>query len=101
MNNLSPFNDILDADDHYRLTFLVEKKKLTLYNDDASFICDCVIDYGKKFIIDLNGKKVYQTVEAIKDDIILIKFTNDVSHVIFDSGNFENQAGLVTYIKRR
>jgi DNA polymerase III sliding clamp (beta) subunit (PCNA family) len=101
MNNLMPFNDILDDEDNSRLTFSLKGGKLTIYNDDASFTCNYDIDYKKDFIIDLNGKKVIQTIDAVKDDVILIKFTDEFSHIIFDSGNFENQAGLITHIKRR
>ena len=74
---------------------------ITIENDYANFICDDVDFKEADFIVDVNGSFLKQTVEAIRDDKLLIKFSDDKGPVIFDSGNFQDQKGVVTPIKRR
>ena len=42
-----------------------------------------------------------ETVEHIKDDKVLLKFSNETGCLVFDSSNFENQKALITHIRRR
>ena len=74
---------------------------MTLSCDVAEFKYDGQIDYPGDFIIDINGQYMIQTVEVIKDDKIMIRFSNDDGVLIFDSGNFEDQNALITPIRRR
>jgi DNA polymerase III sliding clamp (beta) subunit (PCNA family) len=101
LGNLKPFVDVLDDDDNSRITFFLKNKEVIFYNDNASFSVDYDVDYKGEFIIDLNGKRFIQTIEAIKDDVVLIKFIDENSHIVFDSENFKNQTALLTHIKRR
>ncbi|RLG43555.1 MAG: hypothetical protein DRN81_06320, partial [Thermoproteota archaeon] len=101
MSTLLPLVDVLDADDNYRLTFSIVNGKMSLSCDVAEFTYDGEIDYSQTFIIDINGQYVIQTVEAIKDDRIMIRFSNENGVLLFDSGNFEDQKALVTPIRRR
>jgi DNA polymerase III sliding clamp (beta) subunit (PCNA family) len=101
MGHLYPFLDVLDSDDYNRITFSIKNGKVTIYNDFANFEYDESVDYGDDFIVDVNGQFFIQTIEAIKDDKIKIKFSNSDGNLIFDSNTFEDQKALVTHIRRR
>lgn len=101
MSLLNPFIDVLDADDNNRVTFSIDDKKMSIYNDYANFDYDDGVGYDDKFIIDINGMFMIQTIDAIKDDKILLKFSDDRGCLIFDSANFNDQKALITPIRRR
>jgi len=101
MSSLLPFADILNPDDHYRLTFSLSKGEMILSCDVAEFTYDGEVDFPGTFVIDVNGQYMIQTIEVIKDDKIMIRFSDDDSVLIFDSGNFEDQKALITPIRRR
>ena len=101
MSSLLPFADILNPDDNYRLTFGLSRDEMTLSCDVAEFVYDGQVDYPGKFIIDVNGQYMIQTIEVIKDDKITIRFSDDDGVLIFDSGNFNDQSALITPIRRR
>ncbi len=102
MSSLLPFADILNPDDNYRLTFSLSGSDMILSCDVAEFIYDGPTDYtAEDFVIDMNGQYMIQTIEVIKDDSIIIRFSDDDGVLIFDSGNFEDQKALITPIRRR
>jgi hypothetical protein len=93
--------DSLNADDNSRLTFELKNGNLYLYNDFVNLEYEGVTEYKDNFIVDLNGTFLKSTIESIKDQKILVKFTDDKAPVIFDSANYENQKGLITPLRRR
>jgi hypothetical protein len=101
MNILIPSKDVFNPDDYHRITFHIDDKKLKIYNDYASFEYEGEIECPREFIIDVSGASMLDTISAIKDDVLLLKFSNDMGCLIFDSGNFEDQKALITPIKRR
>lgn len=101
MSSLLPFNDVLNPDDNYRLTFSLEGNEMLLRCDVAEFKYDGEVDFPGAFVIDINGQFMIQTIDVIKDDKIALKFTDDDSVLIFDSGNFEDQKALITPLRRR
>lgn len=98
---LIQFGDVLDSDDYNRLTFSIKGNKLSVYNDYAQFEYDGDIEYQNTFEIDVNGVNMHNTVDAIKDDSILVKFSDNKSSLIFDSANFQDQKALILPISRR
>ncbi len=101
LSNLLPFQDVLNPDDNYRLTFAFHNKNMMLSNEAASFEYDEEVNFDGDYVIDVNGMFMIQTVDVIKDDQILIKFSDDEGVIILDSGNFEDQKALITPIRRR
>jgi DNA polymerase III sliding clamp (beta) subunit (PCNA family) len=101
MSSLYPFSDVLDPEDNFRLTFEIKDKILKIFNAHAQVESEQDITGGLDFSIDLNGKHMIQTIEAIKDDHILFKFSDSDNFVIFDSSHFEDQKALITSIKKR
>jgi DNA polymerase III sliding clamp (beta) subunit (PCNA family) len=101
MNSLRPFMGILNSEDHNRLTLDINDRKLTLYNDYANFVCAEELDVDASFSIDLNGVFMAQTIDAINDDKLLLKFSNAKGSLIIDGGTFGEQKALVTYIEKR
>ncbi len=101
MSSLLPFADVLNPDDNYRLTFALSKGEMILSCDVAEFTYDGKVDFPGEFIIDVNGQYMIQTIEVIKDDKIMIRFSDDDGVLIFDSGNFKDQSALITPIRRR
>jgi len=101
MSVITPFSDILDNEDNLRLTFELNQGVLKLSGGEASFECYFDVDPGLSFVIDVNGRFFYQTVETIDDDHVMIKFSDDKGVIIFDSDHFQNQKALITPIRRR
>jgi len=92
---------ILNAEDHNRLTLDINDHKLTLYNDYANFVCAEELEVDANLSIDLNGVFIAQTIDAINDDKLLLKFSNAKGSLIIDGGTFGDQKSLVTYIEKR
>jgi DNA polymerase III sliding clamp (beta) subunit (PCNA family) len=92
--------DSLNAEDNFRLTLEIKDGTLTLYNDFAN-LCYENIDYKDNFVVDVNGTYLRSTIDVIRDQKIVMKFTNEQTPVIFDSANYENQKGLITPLRRR
>jgi DNA polymerase III sliding clamp (beta) subunit (PCNA family) len=102
MSSLYPFSDVLDPEDNFRLTFEINDKVLRIYNKQAKVEAELDnIVGGLNYAVDLNGKHLIQTVEAIKDDNILFKFGGEQDFAIFDSSHFEDQKALISSIRRR
>jgi DNA polymerase III sliding clamp (beta) subunit (PCNA family) len=105
MGMLIPLLDVLDSDDYNRLTLNLNNDSILLYSDYGDFEYDVDVDNDVRrnevFSIDINGQFLKQTVEAIKDDTVIIKFFDDKSSLLFDSYNFENQRALITPIRKR
>ena len=98
---LHPFVDVLDVDDNCRLTIEIKDKLLRVFNPQATIEAELDIAGGLDFSIDLNGKLLIQTIEAIKDDYILFKFSDAKGFAIFDSSTFNDQKALISSIKKR
>ncbi len=101
IDTLHPFVDVLDADDNFRLTIEIKDKTLKVFNHQATIEAELDIAGGLDFTIDLNGRLLIQTVEAIKDDYILFKFSDAKGFAIFDSSTFNDQKALISSIKKR
>jgi DNA polymerase III sliding clamp (beta) subunit (PCNA family) len=102
MSSLYPFSDVLDPEDNFRLTFEIKDKMLRIFNTQAKVESeqDNIVG-GLDYSVDLNGKHMIQTIEAIKDDNILFKFGGEQDFAIFDSSHFEDQKALISSIKKR
>jgi DNA polymerase III sliding clamp (beta) subunit (PCNA family) len=98
---LHPFMDVLDVEDNYRITIEIKDKLLKVFNTHAIVEAELDIEGGLDFTIDLNGKLLVQTIEAIKDDYILFKFSDAKGFAIFDSSTFNDQKALISSIKKR
>jgi DNA polymerase III sliding clamp (beta) subunit (PCNA family) len=101
MDSLRSMVDILNQEDNFRLTFQIEDKKLSLLCDMAQFDYGDDIEFEGKFSIDINGKYLMQTIDAIMDDKIIIRFLDDKTVMNMDSFNFRHQRSLVTPLKKR
>lgn len=101
LSSLLSFSDVFDSEDHNRIIFEIKDNYVILYNDSAKVEIDFDNAKELKFVIDINGRLLMQTLEAIKDDEILIKFSNENGVLIFDSNTFEDQKSLITPLRRR
>ena len=101
MGSLYPFTDVLDAEDYNRITISIKDKIFKIYNDNLDFEAEQEIPMGVELDIDLNGRLLIQTIDSIKDDFILFKFSDSSGFAIFDSSSFNDQKALMTPIKKR
>jgi DNA polymerase III sliding clamp (beta) subunit (PCNA family) len=101
MTNLAPFMDVLDSEDHFRLTMEIKDKVLRFFNDYADIKADESIEGGLNFSIDVNGRLLIQSIDAIRDDYILFKFSDQNGSLIFDSSTFNDQKGLIRPLDKR
>lgn len=102
MSNLVPLMDVLDPSDSNRVVFKIEDKKISLYNDVGSFICDCEFSFPKEITAALDGTSMFKTIEAIQDENISIRFSNDtLKSFIFDSDTYHDQKAIISPLKTR
>jgi len=103
LDSLSPFSDILDPEDNCRLTFEIKGKVIHLFNDQATIEFEQDIQSGLDFSTDINGALLLQTIDSIKDDYILLKFSMDdkLNALIFDSSTSQDQKALISTLRRR
>lgn len=101
MTTLAPFMDVLEPEDHFRLTMEIKDNVLKFYNDFANIETEQDIQGGLDFSIDINGKLLIQSVDAIRDDYVLFKFSDGERPVIFDSSTFNDQKSLIQPLMKR
>jgi len=101
MKTVVPFNEISDKDDYHRITLAIKDKKMKIFNDNLHFDYNENIEFDGAFTIDINARLLQKTINAIKDNKLFMKFSNEKGLLIFDSSNHENQKSLITPIKRR
>lgn len=101
LDSLFPFINILNPEDNNRLTLCIENDNVIISTEEASFTCELGVKYDKKFIIDVNGRYLFKTVDSIKDDLIKIKFSDEKGCLLLDSGSTETHRTLVAPIKRK
>ena len=101
LSSFVPFMNTLDSDDHNRLTIMINDNKLVVKSEYAESEYSDNIEYDGNFIVDVNGSFLYQTLSAIMDDVLKMRFSTDTSVLIFDSQQFENQKALLTPIRRK
>lgn len=100
LNGVRPFLDNLNADDHHRMSISLADHKLKMLADNLLYDYDGEVDYSNSFIIDVDGVLLSKTLNALKDDKILMKFSDDGGVLIFDSANFQDQPSVVTPLTR-
>ena len=96
-----PFNEISDKDDYHRITLSVKNNKMEVYNDNLHFDYNENITFNSDFVIDVNARLLQKTINAVKDNKLFMKFSDEKGLLIFDSCHHENQKSLITPIKRR
>lgn len=101
MSSLVPFSDILDPDDNYRLTFEINDKVIKVSNDQAVLEFESDIQGGLSFKVDVNGKLLVQTIDAISDKNVLIKFSDSDGPLVFDSSTSNDQKALISPLRQR
>jgi DNA polymerase III sliding clamp (beta) subunit (PCNA family) len=102
MATLAPFMDVLDPEDNFRLTIEIKDKTLKFYNDYANIETEQEdIQGGLNLSVDVNGKFLIQSIDAIRDDNILFKFSNGKGPLIFDSSTFNDQKALIKPLIKR
>jgi DNA polymerase III sliding clamp (beta) subunit (PCNA family) len=98
---LQPFVDVLNPDDNNRLSFEIKDKVVRVSNDQADLEVEQEIPGSLNFSIDVNGKLMMQSIDAIKDDYIMMKFTAPDKPLIFDASTTEDQKSLLTPLTKR
>lgn len=98
---ISPFIDILDPDDNFRITLEIKDEIFRLYCPQAEFESKINIPSGLDFSIDLNGRILIQTIDSIKDENIIFKFSDEDGFAIFDDVSTKTQKSLISSIKKR
>jgi len=102
ISNIMPFMDSLDQKDYFRISLKIENKKLTFYNDDGSFICDCEFAFANELVIALDGNLLLKTLDAIKAEDISMRFSRDPSkNIFFDSALYHDQKSLIVPLRSR
>ncbi len=98
---LLPVQELLDTDDHNRLTIHIKDKQMKIFSKDTYFEYNEELDYDKEFIADVNGRLFKKAVDTIVGDDLMLKISDEHGPLILDSAIHKNQNALVTPIKRR
>jgi DNA polymerase III sliding clamp (beta) subunit (PCNA family) len=101
LSSFVPFMNTLDVEDHSRLTISINNNRLIVRSDFAESEYHGDINFDGELIVDINGSYLFQTLNAIMDDVINMKFSDDGGVLIFDSEQFRNQKALITPVRRR
>jgi DNA polymerase III sliding clamp (beta) subunit (PCNA family) len=101
MTSLEPFSDVLDPEDNFRLTFEIKDKLIRFYNDYTKIETEQDIEGGFDFSVDVNGKFLISSIDAIRDENILIKFSDEKGALIFDSVSDNKQKALIKPLIKR
>lgn len=100
VDTILPLLDILDKEDNYRLTFEIKGGVARFYNDNAYVEVE-VASEDIDFVIDLNGRLLSQSVDAIDDSIVTLNFSDNMGPFIIKGESSGNQTAVVTPIMRR
>lgn len=101
MTSLEPFSDVLDPEDNFRLTFEIKDKLIRFYNDYTKIETEQDIEGGFDFSVDVNGKFLISSIDAIRDENIWIKFSDEKGALIFDSVSDNKQKALIKPLIKR
>jgi len=102
LSGMSSFIDVLDSDDFNRVTVGMKEKQLFLETDSSLFEYP-VLDEDLEFLIDISGKDLINSLNAISDDDIKLKCLDSKNGLILESSGFDNQKAFITnlILKRR
>lgn len=98
---LAPLQEVLDPEDHFRITIEIKDKVIRFYNDFANIETEQDIGSDINLCVDLNGKLLIQSIDAILDDNITFKFSNGTGPIILDSDTFNDQKALIQPLMKR
>ncbi len=101
LSSLRPFIDTLNSDDNNRLRLSIAKGNLVLQNEIAKFNYGADLDYTGDFAIDVNGKFLLNTIDAISDEEVGLSFSNQSGSLIFYSNVHKDHKALITPIQYR
>lgn len=72
-----------------------------MYNEHVCVESDQEIQGGYNYSIDVNGRLLTQTLDAINDDYVLFKFSKDSDVIIFDSSTYNDQKAIIVGMRKR
>jgi len=102
LTGLQSFYDLVPPDDHNRISIDLSGGKVSLSTPEASIMIeDKNLEDNVDFKFDVDCKKMAQSIDPIKDDQIVFKFTDSKTALILDSYKFENQKAIVMPIMGR
>lgn len=101
VESLSTILDMLDPEDNFRVTLAIENNMFKMYNEHANVESDQGIQGGYNYSVDVNGRLLLQTLDAINDDYVLFKFSKDGDIIIFDSSAYNDQKALIVSMRKR
>jgi len=102
LSGLSSFVDILSGDDFNRVSLSIKDKVLLLKTESSVFeYASESFDDKIDVTIDLDGKAVLNTLYAMSDKEVRIKFIDSANGVVFESLGFDKQQAYIVNLIRR
>jgi len=102
LSGLQSFVDILNSDDFYRVSLLIENNKLMLKTDTSCFeLEDSSFPEDLQVAIDISGKDMLSTLQSISDRSVELKFIDKSNGLIFESVGYDLQKAYVVNLVRR
>lgn len=95
LSGMSSFVDILDPDDFDRVTLEKSKEKLFLRTDNSLFEYP-EVDDQVEFVVDISGKDLINSLNALSEDMIKLKCLDSKNGVILESDGFDDQKAFIT-----
>jgi len=100
LNGLSSFIDILDEDDHNRVTLEMADSRLALKTDNSLFEYPGMTG-TVEFSIDLDGREMIATLHALGDDSLKLRSLGPNKGMVFESVGYEDHKSYVVSLKPR
>ncbi len=100
LNGLSSFVDVLDDEDHSRVTISMHDNQLALKTDNSLFEYPGLTD-SVEFSLDLNGKEMINTLHALGEDSLKLKPLGVTRGMIFESVGYEDHKSFIVSLKPR
>ncbi len=100
LNGLSSFVDVLDADDHNRVTIEMVGNRLALKTDNSLFEYPGLTE-AVEFSLDLDGREMINTLHALGDDSLKLRSLGSTKGMVFESVGYEDHKSYVVSLKPR
>lgn len=100
LSGLSSFVDVWNTDDYNRVTIELTDGKLSLKTDKSLFEYPGFQD-APEFSLDVNGKDMLDTLNALSDDSLNIKCLDEKHGMIFESAGLEDHKSYLVHLTRR
>lgn len=95
LEGIRPMLCLLNPEDNNKVTLSINGGGLVIQCERAKFVYPFEVDCRKNIEIGLNGRCFFDTIDCIDDEKILLKYSEALEPMVFDSASSENQKSVL------